>query len=48
LNSQKKLINSIKDNEITICAGRAGTGKTFAAECLASSLGLNVIRVSLS
>jgi len=26
--------------------GPSGTGKTFAAECLASSLGLNVVRVS--
>lgn len=26
--------------------GQSGTGKTFAAECLASSLGLNVVRVS--
>ena len=26
--------------------GPCGTGKTFAAECLASSLGLNVVRVS--
>jgi SpoVK/Ycf46/Vps4 family AAA+-type ATPase len=26
--------------------GQSGTGKTFAAECLACSLGLNVIRVS--
>jgi len=28
---QKDLINSIKDNEITIAAGPAGTGKTFLA-----------------
>jgi len=26
---QKELINSIKDNEITICYGPAGTGKTY-------------------
>ena len=36
--SQKKLINSIKNNEITICAGRAGTGKTFVAIAYALSL----------
>jgi len=36
--SQKKLINSIKNNEITICAGRAGTGKTFVAMAYALSL----------
>jgi phosphate starvation-inducible PhoH-like protein len=36
--SQKKLINSIKNNEITICAGRAGTGKTFVAIAIALSL----------
>lgn len=29
--TQKKLINSIKDNYITICSGPAGTGKTFLA-----------------
>jgi phosphate starvation-inducible PhoH-like protein len=27
--TQKKLINTIKDNDITICTGPAGTGKTF-------------------
>jgi phosphate starvation-inducible PhoH-like protein len=27
--NQKKLINSIKDNDITICAGSPGTGKTY-------------------
>lgn len=27
--NQKKLINSIKQNEITICSGLPGTGKTF-------------------
>ncbi len=26
--NQKKLINSIKQNEITICSGLPGTGKT--------------------
>ena len=36
--SQKKLINSIKNNEITICAGRAGCGKTFVAIAYALSL----------
>jgi phosphate starvation-inducible protein PhoH and related proteins len=36
--SQKKLINSIKNNEITICAGLAGTGKTFVAIAYALSL----------
>lgn len=29
--NQKKLINSIKQNEITICSGLPGTGKTFLA-----------------
>jgi phosphate starvation-inducible PhoH-like protein len=29
--SQKKLINLIDNNDITICAGPAGTGKTFLA-----------------
>ena len=28
-NNQKKLVNSIKQNEITICSGFAGSGKTF-------------------
>lgn len=27
--SQKNLINSIKNNEITICSGQAGSGKTY-------------------
>lgn len=36
--SQKKLINSIKNNEITICAGPAGTGKTFISIAYALSL----------
>jgi len=36
--SQKKLIQSIKNNEVTICAGKAGTGKTFVALALALSL----------
>lgn len=36
--SQKKLINSIKNNEITICAGPAGTGKTYVAVAYALSL----------
>jgi phosphate starvation-inducible PhoH-like protein len=29
--NQKKFINSIKDNEITICSGLAGSGKTYLA-----------------
>jgi len=29
--SQKKFVNMINDNDITICAGPAGTGKTFLA-----------------
>jgi phosphate starvation-inducible protein PhoH and related proteins len=36
--SQKKLINSIKNNEITICAGLAGCGKTYVAVAYALSL----------
>jgi len=36
--SQKELIRSIKGNEITICTGKAGTGKTFVS--LAFALGL--------
>lgn len=36
--SQKKLINSIKNSEITICSGRAGSGKTFVAVAYALSL----------
>jgi len=36
--SQKKLIQSIKNNEVTICSGRAGTGKTFVALAYALSL----------
>ncbi len=36
--SQKKLINSIKNNEITICAGPAGCGKTFVSIAYALSL----------
>jgi len=36
--SQKKLINSIKNNEITICAGRAGSGKSYVAIAYALSL----------
>jgi len=37
-NSQKELINSVKNNEITICAGLAGTGKTYVAIAYALSL----------
>lgn len=29
--SQKKLLKLITDNDITICSGRAGTGKTYVA-----------------
>ena len=29
--NQKSLVNSIKDNEVTICSGPAGSGKTFLA-----------------
>jgi phosphate starvation-inducible PhoH-like protein len=36
--SQKALIASIKNNEVTICAGPAGTGKTFVALAYALSL----------
>lgn len=36
--SQKKLISSIKNNEVTICAGPAGTGKTYVAMAYALSL----------
>ena len=36
--SQIKLIKSIKSNEITICAGPAGTGKTFVAMGIALGL----------
>lgn len=36
--SQKKLINSIKNNEITICPVIAGTGKTYVAMAYALSL----------
>ena len=36
--SQIELIKSLKSNEITICAGPAGTGKTFVAMGLALNL----------
>jgi len=36
--SQIKLINSIKNNEITICSGLAGSGKTFVAVAFALNL----------
>ena len=29
--NQKALVNSIKENEVTICSGPAGSGKTFLA-----------------
>jgi phosphate starvation-inducible PhoH-like protein len=35
---QIKLINSIRNNEITICAGPAGTGKTFVSVAYALAL----------
>lgn len=35
---QIKLINSIRNNEITICAGPAGTGKTFVSIAYALAL----------
>ena len=38
--SQKNLINSIKNNEITICGGKAGSGKTY----LAVAYALNLLR----
>lgn len=37
-NKQKDLINSIRNNEITICAGQPGSGKTFVSVALALSL----------
>jgi phosphate starvation-inducible PhoH-like protein len=36
--SQKSLIRSIKNNEITICSGRAGSGKTFISLAYALNL----------
>lgn len=39
---QKNLINSIKNNEITICSGLAGTGKTY----LACAQALNLLKNS--
>lgn len=36
--SQKKLLKSIKDNQITICSGPAGTGKTLCSVYMALSL----------
>lgn len=38
--SQKQLINSIKNNDITICSGQAGSGKTY----LSVGYALNLIR----
>ena len=35
---QKDLINSIRNNEITICAGSPGTGKTFVSVAYALTL----------
>jgi phosphate starvation-inducible PhoH-like protein len=42
--SQKKIINSIKNNEITIVAGPSGSGKTFVAVAYA----LNLLKKSSS
>jgi len=39
--SQKKLINSINRNQITISAGPAGTGKTYVALATALNLLMN-------
>jgi phosphate starvation-inducible PhoH-like protein len=36
--SQKELIKSIKNNEITVCSGPAGTGKTFVSVAYALRL----------
>jgi len=36
--SQKHLIQSIKNNDITICSGMAGSGKTYVAVALALGL----------
>ena len=36
--SQKELIKSIKNNEITVCSGPAGSGKTFVSLAYALSL----------
>lgn len=36
--SQKELIKSIKDNQITICSGHPGSGKTFLSLAYALSL----------
>jgi len=36
--SQRDLIRSIKDKEITICSGKAGTGKTFVSLAYALNL----------
>jgi len=35
---QKQLINSIKDNDVTICAGPAGTGKSISSMYMAIKL----------
>jgi phosphate starvation-inducible protein PhoH len=42
--SQKELINSIKNNEITICSGQAGSGKTY----ISVGYALNLIRKTSS
>jgi len=36
--SQRELIRSIKNNEVTICTGKAGTGKTYVSLAFALNL----------
>lgn len=43
-NSQKELIKSIKNNNITICSGQAGSGKTF----ISVGYALNLLRKTSS
>ena len=31
--NQKSLVNAIKEKEVVICSGPAGTGKTFLSVC---------------
>lgn len=42
--TQKKLIKSIRENEITICSGPAGTGKTFISCAEALRLVKNYVK----
>ena len=42
--NQKKLVNSIKQNEITICSGLPGSGKTFLSCAEALKLVKNKVR----